>query len=201
TGSLADPVPGALGQPHTEVQHLGGLGLGNPKAGGRFTLGTWVGWDQPVGAETSYFFLGERSSRFLIGSGGLPVLARPFFDANPQSNLFNRETASLVAGPGVASGSVAFAQSSQVWGIEANMLGSIFYGDNVRLTMLLGYRYLDLKEDLTIDQTTVLGSGAGPLAGFRTSSLDSFGTQNQFSGGQVGLTAECGSDPVGRWLS
>src|SRR5262249_2505021 len=120
TGSLADPVPGALGQPHTEVQHLGGLGLGNPKAGGRFTLGTWVGWDQPVGAETSYFFLGERSSRFLIGSGGLPVLARPFFDANPQSNLFNRENASLVAGPGVASGSVAFAQSSQVWGIEAN---------------------------------------------------------------------------------
>src|SRR5262249_48125958 len=66
------------------------------------------------------------------------------------------------------------------------------------LDLLVGPRYLDLSENLSILETlTVLQNvpNTPAVAGSRVMVLDSFGTRNQFAGAQVGLDAELHRGP------
>src|SRR5262249_23258829 len=56
-GSLAAPLPGALGQPGTSVQ-IGGTSVSLPmELGGRFALGTWIERAAGLGIEIGGFVL------------------------------------------------------------------------------------------------------------------------------------------------
>lgn len=147
-----------------------------------------------LGLEGSGLLLGRGTTHFAAASGpdGSPPLGRPFTNA-----LFHVPQAERVAGPGALAGGVAVASSSQLWGAEANLVGSAYGNERVGIDLLGGFRYLNLEEDLGITQAgTPLGAGAAgfggtfeaPGVGFGVA--DSFRTRNQFYGGQLGSQVE-----------
>jgi putative beta barrel porin BBP7 len=95
-----------------------------------------------------------------------------------------------VAGP-VVGGRIAISSSADLWGAELNYRSGFASGYGGRFDLLCGYRYLSLKESLSIrsDLTTLAAAGAAP-AGTTIFSADLFDTETQFHGGQVGLAAE-----------
>jgi hypothetical protein len=70
------------------------------------------------------------------------------------------------------------ASSSQLWGTEANAVGSAYDTERLAIDLLGGLRYLTLDEDLTISPPAGVGLG------------DSSRTRNQFLGGQFGSQVE-----------
>lgn len=180
TGSLDDAVPGALGQPATQI--LFGGDVNNPvRSGARFRGGYWFTPNQTLGMDGSFFFLGNRSVGFGAGSDGDPLLTRPFLDAgNGQQNAF------IVAYPGRQSGTFLAALSSRLWGAEANLRGMLSRGPYHQISVIGGFRFLDLKEQLRMEEMDAFPV-QDPFNGTGwTTSADYFHTSNQFYGGQIG---------------
>jgi hypothetical protein len=185
---------GVLGQPDTAVL-FGGSVNHEDFSGGRFTVGWWCDPCERLGFEASYFFLGQRSIGYDAASTGTPLLARPFFDVNPAVNGENSE---LVANPAVASlpnlipltGAVHIRQSTELWGMEGNALWNCWRGCWGRLDFLSGFRYLQLKENLSITENLLVPFTSLAVPGESLFVSDQFGTRNQFYGGQIGLRAE-----------
>lgn len=202
-------LPGALGQPGTNVL-FGNSGFGNgPTSGGRFSGGVWLNDGHSFGLEAGYFFLGPTSgtSDFASsGAPGSPVIARPFYDV-----LSGAQNAQLAAYPGLANGDVSlhstsFLQGAWINGLcnicfcscsQTNMLnqtnrvnmwapGACYY----RLMPLAGFAFLNLDEGLGINETThvnpLLPASSPFFGGSTIASSDQFNTQNYFYGGQVG---------------
>src|SRR5207244_12738720 len=142
------------------------------------TAGFSFGPERMFGAEGSSLFLCARPVQRGLGSDGSPVLARPFFDV-----VNNREDASLVTYPGVIHGSVDIRATSFLQGAEANFTAVLWKGEKNRLTLLAGFRYLNLDEDLRINEDTVGDAGALQFAGARILVSDRFATDNDFFGG------------------
>ena len=77
TGSAADAVPGAIGQPHTQIL-LGNSDLGGGlRSGFRLTAGGWFDMWEECGVEASGFYLGEKTNHFNTSTAQNPVIARP----------------------------------------------------------------------------------------------------------------------------
>lgn len=145
--------------------------------------------DQTCGLEVIGLLLETTStnSSFASGPAGLPLLARPFVDAQTFMG-----TAALVASPGQFSGTFNFGSTLRLWTTEANVTwqrGSV--------DMLVGFRYASLDESLALGQTTSILPGG--VAGFngnlitapnRLMLLDAFDSRNQFYGGQIGVQKE-----------
>jgi hypothetical protein len=180
TGSPTDAVPGALGQSGTQVL-FGGDTSNQLHSGARFRGGYWFTPDQSFGVDGTFFFLGSRSGRFDEASDGVPILTRPFF--NPISN---REDAFLVAFPGKQNGSLAAALSSRLWGADTDLRGMLFRGASYQVSLLGGFRFLDLRESLGLKQMELFLPPSGSDLFASTTTMDRFHTSNQFYGGQIG---------------
>ncbi|HEY7159132.1 MAG TPA: BBP7 family outer membrane beta-barrel protein [Gemmataceae bacterium] len=180
TGSPTDAVPGAIGQPGTQVL-FGGDSSNQLHSGARFRGGYWITHDQTFGVDGTFFFLGSRSGRFDETSDGVPILTRPFF--NPNSN---QEDAFLTAFPAQQNGSLAATLSSRLWGADADLRGMLFRGASYQVSLLGGFRFLDLRESLGMKQMDLFlpSSGSGLFTSATT--MDRFHTSNQFYGGQIG---------------
>jgi hypothetical protein len=183
---------------------FGGTIDNEDRAGGRFTAGFWIDRCQTYGIEASYFFLGQRTVNFAAASAGTPLLARPFFNANP---AVNAEDAELIANPLVPNpaggtpvlpltGGVAVSLSSRLWGTELNGLFHLWQGDYCRLDLLSGFRYIQLDERLAIGENLLVPADSPMFAGTTFLVNDRFATRNQFYGEQVGLRAKL---VRGRW--
>ena len=176
-------------------------------SGGRFTAGVWLDDCQTKTIEVSGFFLPGDDRRTDFNSAFFPVLARPFFSLNR-----GREFSELTASPGVSTGNVAVSNSSSLWGVEANLrcplwcgcLESDECGSNCgcdpgwtyRVDGLVGFRYLNLREDLSIVENVMnLPTAPGGVANETAIVFDDFATRNQFYGAQVGLDAELNRGP------
>lgn len=191
TGPVGTPLAqaGVLGQPGTSVLIGDSREAGGFRSGMRFTLGGWFNQEQTCGLEASAFFLENRSDTLRFTSSGNPILAIPFFDANPTSPTFNQKTADHTAYPGVVSGTFSASTFSHVWGGDINFRHNLCCGCNCRVDALVGFRYLRLHETLTIND--VEDFGVVPHVGHvRFDSVESFDTKNNFYGGQVGLAGE-----------
>jgi hypothetical protein len=197
TGSPTDPVPGALVFPSSTAVLFGGSLDNDERSGGRFRLGYWFNDDRTLGLEAGFFFLGQRSLGFSAGSGGLPILTRPFFDANPEAM---GEAVQFVANPLLPqlptvpanAGRISIDSSSQLWGAELNLRSNLWCGPRFSFDLLGGFRFLSLRENLGIlEDIVVTAPGeAGPPAGTRIVVSDSFSTKNQFYGEQIGAVLE-----------
>lgn len=185
---------------------LGGLGDGDkdkrePVSGARWSLGCWQVQDNPwvpggirdLGAEVVCFFVGQRSAKFEDET--TPNVVRPFFDLNNR-----RESAFIVAAPGLATGGISAQAQSQVWGAEANLWKNVYYDDpgtTSSVNLMVGLRYLELDGQLDIHSTSVFNQNLAafpaylPFAGNNLQVLDSFITHNRFYGAQIGV--------AGRW--
>ncbi len=167
-------------------------------SGARFTLGRWFGNDQIRGIEARGFFLGQAASTSTLTTSMVPFLARPFNNVNPNTPFFGSDS-EIIADSVRATGGAQVHLENQMWGGEINYRRNLLGNpcSNCRLDGIIGYRYLDMSEKLTITEhfTTLPGAAVGmPLASGVV--FDSFRTTNQFHGGQIGLV---GNLQRGRW--
>jgi hypothetical protein len=181
-----DTSEAVLGEPGTVVAFGGKLDQGK-FPGGRFTVGMWLNEKRNVGVELSYFFLKEKTFNFQVSSSGLPgsqAISRPFFDIN-----LNQEGVLFVASPLIFrettppltfSGSSTATSPSRLQGAASNLIYRLNESHFGRMSLLAGFRYLNLKEGLTITDVSDLTNGN------HDSDFDQFSTRNRFYGGQVG---------------
>lgn len=180
-------VAGALGVPTTTTV-FGDRRLNDDfRPGFRVAGGLWLDDCHKFGIEGDFFFLGDSRQGFTAASSGFPILARPFFNV-----ATNAPDAELVAFPNVVVGSVAVSSSSSLLGAGVNSRCNLWCCDCVgRLDLIAGYRYLRLKDDLSIvEDLTSTGPVDSLPVGTRFQVLDRFRTENHFHGGRLGLAAE-----------
>jgi hypothetical protein len=175
---------GALGQADTVVINDGTHLTKEPRSGARFYGGYFLDCEDTKAIELGGFFLPTATSRFNLSSaqtGG--VITRPFFNLN-QNIEFTEQTAF----PTISRGSISIRSPSDLYGLEANMLCKLCCGCDYRLDLIGGFRFLSLKESLTIMEDVQHVTGLpNPLNGTRAQVLDSFATRNEFYGGQIGV--------------
>jgi hypothetical protein len=186
-----NPFAGALGQPDTVILNNGDRITEEPRHGARFYAGYYLDCDYSKAIELGGFFLPTATTHFDLSSaqtGG--VLARPFLNLNQ-----NMESLQGIAFPGVSRGSVHITSPSDLSGVEANMLCKLCCGCDSRLDLLGGFRFLNLRESLTITEDIQENAGLpDPFNGTHVVVTDSFATSNRFYGGQIGLSGgwKCG---------
>jgi hypothetical protein len=171
---------GLLGDPGTTV--LFGGPTGDPwRSGGRIRAGYWFDPARKSGVEAHVFALENSSVGFFASSNGVPLLARPFFNAD-----LGAQDAALVASPLLGPGQINIVETSKLLGAGAayrqELCANCFGGP---VTGIIGYRYLRLRDELGI--ATVQTITGGPAAGATIAINDQFDTTNQFHGLDLGL--------------
>jgi hypothetical protein len=189
TGNPNDPAPGALGQPGTVVLFSGrNLDYGT-LSGLRATAGAWLDQDRTIGVEASGFFLEQRSVNFASASDatGNPPVYLPVFRAD-----LGREGSFTVSDPvAVLTGAIAVKSQTRLRGAEVNGVVNLARRCNFSADLIGGFRYLDLRENLTVDQSLF-----DPVNTISDVTHDGFDTRNQFYGGQVGGRVSYKSDSL-----
>jgi hypothetical protein len=182
-GNPADRVPGAVDQPGTQVvvgEHHFDFG---PASGVRATLGYWFDPDARIGLEGSGFVLEHlaANTNFHSDPGGTPALFLPYQDPGSVARALPFTV------PGVVAGGVSATGRSRLWGAECNIDANLcripWAGCCFDVTALVGFRYLDIADDVRITDTQLLVTDPA----VSSSGMDHFWTRNQFYGGQVGL--------------
>jgi hypothetical protein len=200
TGSAADPIPGAIGQPHTSVLFGGGDMSYPGMSGFRLTFGGWIDNDNKFGLEGSGFILENGVVNY--SNNGSAVLAVPITVVGPtfpngrntvplsnpgaQLNPLNAGSSNpaAMATVGPYTGNISAALASQIWGAELNGYYNLFRHSGWTLDVLGGARYLNLTESLSIN-----ANSTDTTLAITNNYNDNFQTVNQFIGGQVGLRA------------
>jgi hypothetical protein len=182
---------GALNEPGTRILFGGGGDLNyGPLSGVRLTLGGWIDSGAIFGAEVSGFGFGSGAEHFSASSAGgtAPVVSIPFtatvpFGINPAGPT------SLNAGG--APNNVSARSASGLWEAEANGLWKVLGNSTYNVVLLAGFRYLQVKEDLGLNDTF-----ADAATGGYVSVTDTFETRNEFYGGQVGAKGSMNFGPL-----
>lgn len=180
---------------------LGGTFNDTFHSGVRVGGGHWFD-DGCRGFDWRVFWLAPSSANFAAGVPPYALLARPFVNVNPTVTLPGvgvGPTAEVVAGPGVATGRVAAQLASTVWGAEANYRRYLAGNCYARLDGLVGYRYLNVGDQLTVTESFARVPGSDMTIGIPAVAgviSDRIRTENHFHGGQIGLA---GTVQRGRW--
>jgi hypothetical protein len=167
-------------------------------SGGRITAGLWLNRSRTVGLEASYFYLGPRSINQSGGGNGdgtlnptvdfSSIIIRPYNSAIFTRPLF------LISYPFYARGNVAVSLASHLQGAELNSVYDLGRRGCCGVRLIGGFRFLDLKERLTIldnhvhNNITTLGDESDKFYQV----TDEFATRNRFYGGQGGVQTEFG---------
>jgi hypothetical protein len=200
-------VAGVLGEPSTSVLFGNQSVNTGLRWGGRAQGGVWLDDFQTVALEGHYYGLAtetttfSRTSVFSDGSADDPILARPFFDADP---LVNAQSALLVAFPDFdlsilepvivdIDGSINIQEQSRIQSAGGGVRYAVGpYTSPVRLFLMAGYRFFDLNESLIITNRSNLGEDPIPFLpdSAYIEVVDSFATRNIFNGGELGIGGE-----------
>jgi hypothetical protein len=179
---------GILGNPGTAILYGNDNVDQGVTGGGRVVLGVWLNDEQTCGLEGNYLFLGDhaKNAQFAGNSApGSPVVARPFFNVNS-----NAEDSSLVSFPGLLAGSVNVRTATRFAGGEINILSNACCGPRYRVDLLAGFRYFELNDALSIDESSAVVPNALGIISNRFLLTDQFDTSNRFFGGNVGVKGE-----------
>jgi putative beta barrel porin BBP7 len=182
-------IPG-LGDTRTV---LGGGSFGETfHSGARLTIGRWLGDSECRGFEGRFWVINETNSNFATSTNQFPVLARPFFNVNTPFGPFSE----VVSDPARGAGGIAVNLSHSAWGAEANYR-KFLCGDpcrHHRIDAIFGYRYIGLKDELSITENFISNGINPPLIGGVPALVgvinDTFRTENHFHGGQIGLASQ-----------
>jgi hypothetical protein len=154
------------------------------RAGFRFDGGIWLNEPRTFGIEAGSLYLPQAGGSTLAAAGGPTSLLMP---VDPSCGCPTR----LVSFAGSNRTGVFTADwSSRFVSADIDLWRELYRGDHLRIAGTAGYRFGYLAEDLTA-RTATLSAGSGS-ARF----LDHVGTNNQFHGGQLGLTGGFRTD---RW--
>lgn len=192
-GTPRDQI-GVLGAPGTTIL-FGGEGINNEgRGGGRATLGYWLNPNCGLAIESVYTFASDASTDFQVASPGTPSLARPF-----RNTVTGMQDAVQLAIPGELSGGVSIHANTEFQTFDLRFRKTIAEEGDMLVDFLIGYRYAEVNDQLTIaDTTTTLVPFPPPLpivvAGTNLSGIDRFETTNRFNGAQFGFNCE-----LARW--
>lgn len=194
TASFDDPLPGAIGQPHTHTV-LGKKSIDMGWMQG-FQIGAgWIGCN--VGIEGSYFLLPTISkSESLITSGnpGSPNYAVPIFDFSGVFGLNGvpGETIFLLPGPfsdGPGfSGAFTLHLTSLLQGAELEGLYRIWGEPCFEFDLSGGFTWVNLHEKLRF-QVVTLALPEADIGSAFYNTTDRFETRNHFLAGHLKITA------------
>jgi hypothetical protein len=200
-------LAGVLGAPTTAVLFGGDTVDDEMEPGFRVRAGMWLDDCNLCGVEGSFFFLGTASKNATFNCNDAPIIARPFIDVNPGvTNPFNAQlvgfgspNSELVCLPGLLNGTINVHTSTDLYGFDANFRHNLLSECGHRLDLLVGYRYLNLKDRVDITENLNVLSNANPALAQGTTFLlqDSFKSTNDFNGGQIGLVGE---RQFGQWF-
>jgi len=139
------------------------------------------------------FFLGGNANTFTASSMGVPLLARPFFNA-----LTGTQDVEAVAAPTGLAGTFTAVNTFFLYGAEANLRRNLCCGCNWFIDGFVGWRLLGLNEGLSMTENLAIYRSANQSlpAGATFLVHDRFGTTNLFNGGQIGVIGEY---RLGRW--
>jgi hypothetical protein len=183
---------GVLGEPTTQVLFGGRRVLDDGIDGSRLRFGIWLDRCHTWGLAAELFELSRESEGFRGTSTGDPILARPFFNTD-----IGNQDSELVAYPGILSGTVTASASGQFRGagFHFKRLRCCDQGCRqwlfcscpdhycTRTERLVGYRYLELEEQVTITEDLVSTDPDQPGS---FDIIDSFKVRNQFNGIDLG---------------
>ncbi|MBX7106197.1 MAG: BBP7 family outer membrane beta-barrel protein [Gemmataceae bacterium] len=213
-GNFNDFIPGSLSPitgPNSFITYGNGPLDTQGRSGGRFTVGRWFGDCMPWAIEFSGFFVGNRTASFSDSASDGRVIARPFYESNR-----NRPSAELVAASAL-NGSINVGSTSSFYGANLDWRRRLWCPElcggkcgprAFRLDGTVGFRYLNLDEDLSINEQSVitqnvfsdiLAPNGTPYiipAGVGSQVSDNFRVDNDFYGGSLGLIANYN---LGRW--
>lgn len=196
SGPAAGGVPGNTST--TELYPRGDIGYGAISGfrleGGRFTDDA-----SRYGYYLSGFYTQNKKKDFDVASDvtGQPLIARPFINAST-----GRPDVLLVSFPTAVAGTANVHTETQLYGAEGGTVTNLYrscpdQGCLFNLNFITAFRFLELSERLTIDQSSTILDGNtttfdGKLYGPGTTIgvRDDFETHNRFYGGQVGLNGE-----------
>jgi hypothetical protein len=189
-GNPAAPVPGAVGQPGTQVVLGQAHKFEFPLTPGLELTAGWDRGDGALGLEVRGFLM-ERAAngqQFTADPSGSPstYLAYQAPDNTQQALPFTT--------PGVVTGSSTSMGTTKVWGVEADLCLPLSVGVGnwtVFGKLLAGGRYLDLTDRVTV--TNTLSLVADPAA--TATGQDQFTTHNQFAGPEVGTAVGLARGP------
>lgn len=148
----------------------------------RIAAGVYLDKCDAWGIDGSYFQMFEKSKSYSIASDGVPVLGRYFYDPGQGKQVFLRYTTP----DGLSTGYINADAPSRVYTFDANVRAE---GPSVlsdRVDYLLGFRYLNLKDSLTIDSGASIRQNPGDPP-FILTSHESFQALNEFYGAQTGF--------------
>jgi hypothetical protein len=193
-GAVAAPgqaPPGAIGGPDTSVL-IGGQAIDTEAHSGfRFTGGYWLDDDRTWAIEGDYLYLareGNVQSVSMSGRPGTPQIQVPFFDVTGFGlKGVPGEAVSFFIAPGnPESGMRTLTLSNRLEGAELNGDYNLVHGDGLRVDLLGGVRWFQVREDLNF-LFTELAIPPSRQAGAFSDHLDSFVTENNFYAGQLGV--------------
>jgi hypothetical protein len=170
------------------------------RSGVRLSGGFWFDDDHCWGVEASYFQLQQQRTTSIVGPQmtsldiNTPILVQVGTTAGTTSTITDSTgftstitTSQIVTQPlalhGTLAASTLASGANRVWGAEINGCCTTCYFGAVAFDFLLGFRYIDLSEDLLILNNVALN--APPLA-VTMSTSDAFATRNQIYAPQVG---------------
>lgn len=176
---------GVLGNPSTTVLYGGEKINDEWRNGFRLNAGMWLDECQRFGIEGNFLFLQPNRENYAIGSDGTQIITRPFFNA-----LRGANDTQLVSFPGVLAGSVSVDSKTNFIGGGVNFVKNLCCDPCGRLDLLVGYRYLNLRDDIVIRESLTALAGSNVAPGTRFLIEDRFKTNNDFHGPVVGLNWE-----------
>jgi hypothetical protein len=171
TGALGDPLTAlVLGDQRVTDDFRSGLMLRG---------GVWLNSDATLGIDGSLFWIGQETFDFARASNGVPGLFRPVIGPGGAPVAISTALA-----PGQA-GSINVAAATDFSGADVNLRGNLASTPLVRIDGLIGYRYLRLRDALSIQENIAFAAPPSTLL-----VTDRFDTTNEFHGAQIGLAGE-----------
>ncbi len=188
SGDAADPLPGAIGEPGTEILFGDTRLLDGSRSGGRFTVGKWLDPCRSCGIEATYLNIGDETLSFAGSNFEFDVLARPFFNT-----VLNGEDSRLIAEPGVVSGTLDIGVSTEFQSVEVLYRRSCPSSWFTRFDWMVGYRGAELRDRVHIQESTL--SLSGVTEGTTIDLFDDFDTRSRFHGAEFGLMMHWRANP------
>jgi hypothetical protein len=159
--------------------------------GYRFYGGFWFDCCKTCGIGADYFDLGNDDYNFVSPQDSSIIVGRPFFNTE-----LGQDDAQLVSVPNELDGTAAVRSSDDFKGAGLTFNKSLWRccnpccpDLNEGLTMLGGYRFYkyDTNVSVTEDLTVLPGTTSPLVPGTTFFVQDSFRTENEFHGGELGL--------------
>lgn len=161
-------------------EEYGGSILGGVQSGIRARAGVWLDSTEGFGLDFGFIWLAESTENYVSNINSVRSLSRPVFNT-----LANENQTVVIDNDPTINGQIAIASRSSFWGGEANTRQVLINTGCFRLDGYLGYRYLNLTDEMEINQVRATYTGS-----VSSHFLDRFETMNQFHGGQIGLISE-----------